>query len=231
MGFQLTEIVPWGRSFSEYRSMFALGQSELSRSILGCGDGPASFNADFSAQGGRIVSADPLYAFSAEAIAERIDAVFQTVMKQIRANRTDYIWTHIRSEDELGEIRMQAMRRFLEDYPAGIHEGRYVNAALPNLPFENGTFDLALVSHLLFLYSKHMDFDFHLAALIELCRVAREVRIFPLVELDGTPSRHLENIIGALTHNGMTSRKVRTDYEFQRGGHDMLVITNTETAS
>jgi hypothetical protein len=51
----LTEIVPWGRSFDEYRAMFALSEGDLGGRILGCGDGPASFNA--------------------KAIAERIAAV------------------------------------------------------------------------------------------------------------------------------------------------------------
>ena len=43
--FALDQVVPWGRSFDEYRRMFALTDADLSRVILGCGDGPASFNA------------------------------------------------------------------------------------------------------------------------------------------------------------------------------------------
>ena len=33
--------------------MFDLSAADLGRRILGCGDGPASFNAELTAQGGR----------------------------------------------------------------------------------------------------------------------------------------------------------------------------------
>jgi hypothetical protein len=37
---KLSEIVPWGRSLAEYQLMFSLTDADLSRKILGCGDGP-----------------------------------------------------------------------------------------------------------------------------------------------------------------------------------------------
>lgn len=63
MGVTLNEIVPWGRSFSEYQKMFDLTDSDLEERILGCADGPASFNAGLTAQVGTVVSVDPLYSF------------------------------------------------------------------------------------------------------------------------------------------------------------------------
>jgi hypothetical protein len=41
---KLSEIVPWGRSLAEYQLMFALAEIDLPQKILGCGDGPVSFN-------------------------------------------------------------------------------------------------------------------------------------------------------------------------------------------
>jgi hypothetical protein len=61
----LSSIVPWGRSFDEYRAMFALSDADLQGRVLGCGDGPASFNAEATAMGARVVSVDPIYAHSA----------------------------------------------------------------------------------------------------------------------------------------------------------------------
>jgi len=78
---------------------------------------------------------------------------------------------------------MAAMQAFLDDYELGKRQGRYVNAELPTLPFENGTFHLALCSHFLFLYSTQLGEAFHRAAIHEMCRVAVEVRIFPLLAL------------------------------------------------
>lgn len=56
MAFTLKNIVPW-RSFDEYVAMFALTDEDLRKNILGCGDGPADFNAEITKRGGKIVSA------------------------------------------------------------------------------------------------------------------------------------------------------------------------------
>jgi len=74
---------------------------------------------------------------------------------------------------------MAAMDEFLEDYGRGKAQGRYVDAELPTLPCADSSFDLALCSHFLFLYSSQLGETFHQQAIVELCRVAREVRIFP----------------------------------------------------
>ena len=69
---ELTHVVPWGRSFSEYQSMFSLSVDDLGSRILGCGDGPASFNAELTKAGGDIVSIDPIYQLSRQQIHSRI---------------------------------------------------------------------------------------------------------------------------------------------------------------
>jgi hypothetical protein len=51
--------------------MFALTDLDGARSILGCADGPASFNAEAAARGWRLTSADPLYRCSAADIHSR----------------------------------------------------------------------------------------------------------------------------------------------------------------
>ena len=61
--FTLSSVVPWGRSFDEYVRMFALAESDLESRILGCGDGPASFNVEATRRGATVVSCDPLYQF------------------------------------------------------------------------------------------------------------------------------------------------------------------------
>ncbi len=93
---------------------------------------------------------------------------------------------------------------------------------MPSLPFDNGQFDLALVSHLLFLYSEQLDFGFHLAAIEELLRVAKEVRIFPLLTLERKLSPHVNLIRTHITGRGGRAEFVVVPYEFQRGGNEML---------
>ncbi len=60
--FILSTVVPSGRSFDECQRMFALGADDLRLSILGCGDGPASFNAEATQQGRRVTACDQPHA-------------------------------------------------------------------------------------------------------------------------------------------------------------------------
>ena len=224
MAFTLDKVVPWGRSYDEYAAMFALSESDLGGRILGCGDGPAAFNSVLTKRGGRVVSADPAYQFSADEIRGRIAATYPEVMEQTRRNRHEFVWRNIASIAELGRVRMAAMEEFLADYPAGRREGRYVAAALPELPFADGEFDLALCSHFLFLYSGHLSEEFHVRSIAELCRVAREARVFPLLELGAVKSRHLDSILARLAAEGFGARVETVPYEFQRGGDRMLRV-------
>lgn len=231
MSFKLESVVPWGRSFEEYVAMFSLSNTDLQGRILGCGDGPAAFNATLARQGGRVLSVDPLYRFTPEDIRTRISETFADVMEQTRKNKHEFIWTSIKSVDELGRIRMAAMEEFLADYPQGIEHGRYVDGELPHLPFVNQEFDLAVCSHLLFLYSEQLSEDFHVASIRELCRVANEVRIFPLLELGAKISRHLQAITDSLSAMGYSVTIAPVYYEFQRGGNQMMKIMGVEPGS
>jgi SAM-dependent methyltransferase len=226
MAITLDQIVPWGRTLDEYQRMFSLGEAERARSILGCGDGPASFNAEWTARGGQVFSVDPIYAFSAADIENRVRETYELIINGVRENPNDFVWNDIASPEALGELRLTAMRRFLDDYETGKQQGRYIDASLPALPFADKQFDLALVSHLLFLYSEQLSFDFHRAALEELCRVAREVRIFPLLALGSIPSPHLEPLMEEWHARHYEVELVRVNYEFQKGGHTMLRISS-----
>ena len=224
----LSEVVPWGRSYDEYVSMFALSGVDLSKRILGAGDGPASFNGRLARQGGDVMSIDPLYQFTSDQIVSRIRQVYPTVMEQARVNQGSYVWSTIPSLEALGATRMAAMEAFLDDYARADSRGRYLAAALPGLSFLAGSFDLALCSHFLFLYSHHLSLDFHLHAILELCRVAREVRVFPLLDLGGAPSGHVPPVMDRLAERGYGAQIQRVPYEFQRGGNQMLRITSPE---
>jgi SAM-dependent methyltransferase len=223
---KLESVVPWGRSLEEYRLMFSLSEDDLRKSVLGCGDGPASFNAELAATGSKIISVDPIYQFSPEQVSSRIDEVYPQIMDQMSESADSYVWDHIKDVQHLGMVRMAAMRKFLSDYQAGLDEGRYINASLPQLPFDDGQFDLALCSHFLFLYSEQIGLQLHLAGMKELCRVSREVRVYPLLALDGNISPHLKPICDALSENGLVVNVRSVEYQFQKGAVAMLVVQN-----
>ncbi|MBC6462803.1 hypothetical protein [Actinomadura sp. HBU206391] len=58
------------RSYIEYRA--SLTDGDLTGVTLDCGDGAAGFVAEVAAGGARALAADPLYACSAPALAERL---------------------------------------------------------------------------------------------------------------------------------------------------------------
>jgi hypothetical protein len=222
--FTLEEVVPWGRSFDEYSLMFSLTREDLARRMLGCGDGPASFNAQATRRGAAVVSCDPIYQWDTNQIRERIAATYDQVLDQARRNADEFVWDSIASVDELGAVRMAAMEQFLDDYSQGKAEGRYLAEALPALPFADASFDLALCSHLLFLYSAHLDEEFHHRSIRELCRVAGEVRIFPLLALGGQRSPYVDRVMARIRAAGYEVSIERVRYEFQRGGNEMMRV-------
>lgn len=222
--FTLDRVVPWGRSFDEYCRMFALSAADLDGRIVGCADGPASFNAEATARGLRVVSCDPLYRFSTADVRARIDGTAAEILETTRRNRGEFVWDMIPSVEALERLRRGAMDTFLRDFETGRDEGRYVDASLPSLPFADGAFDLALCSHFLFLYSATFDAAFHVAAVVEMCRVAGEARIFPLLALGAVPSPHVGPVSDALGARGFSVAVERVPYEFQRGGHSMMRV-------
>src|SRR5258705_3817592 len=117
--------------------MFALTDADLTSSVLGCADGPASFNAEATARGHSIVSCDPIYRFSTGQIRQRIRDTTEVILEQTRRNRHDVAWTSIQSVAQLRDIRTSSMATFLHDFAAGSRHGRYFFADLPTLPIAN----------------------------------------------------------------------------------------------
>jgi hypothetical protein len=177
-----------------------------------------------AARGHRVVSANPLYRTNAAAIAAAVEAARPKLRAGLERARHRVVWRRHASPEALEAERMAVLARFLADWPDGRRDGRYVAAALPRLPFAAGAFALALSSHFLSTYSDHLGEAFHVDAVAELLRVAAEVRIFPLLDLNGRPSRHLRAVMGALDRLGAAWAVRKVAYEFQRGRDRMLAI-------
>jgi hypothetical protein len=96
MAIKLDKVVPFGLCLDEYLRMFKLSATDLSKAIIGFGDGPASFNAEMQANGGKVVSIDPLYPFGPEENQGRFFQVVGFIMMQIRQIPGDWEWTYHR---------------------------------------------------------------------------------------------------------------------------------------
>lgn len=221
----LDKVVPFGRSMDEYIKIFNLTNADLNKKIIGVGDGPASFNAEMARQGKSVVSIDPLYQFSGDRILQRFNEVVDNIINQVKATPNDWVWSYHKSPDELRHNRVKVIQEFLADYDNGKQANRYIFGELPNLAYQDREFDIALCSHLLFLYSDQLDYDFHFNAVGEMLRIAQEIRIFPLIDLMLKPSPHLEKIIKYYADKGYKINIEKVQYELQPGGNQMLKIT------
>jgi hypothetical protein len=104
---------------------------------------------------------------------------------------------------------------------------RYIAGQLPRLPLRDGAADLVLCSHLLFTWSDVLDREWHRAAILELARVGREVRIFPLVvQGSGDAVEWLPQLCDELRGTGLRVERREVQYEFQVGANQMLVVTS-----
>jgi hypothetical protein len=65
---------------------------------------------------------------------------------------------------------------------------------------------------------------FHQDAIQELCRIAREVRIFPLLALGGHRSPYIDRSVTELCGAGHNVSIEDVPYEFQRGGNQIIRI-------
>jgi len=189
---------------------------------VGVGDGPASFNAEMHASGKRVVSIDPIYVYDANQIARQFHSVVDGIIAQVKATPDDWVWTYHHSPDQLREHRVGVLERFRADYETGRREGRYVVGELPRLQFKDSQFDIALCSHLLFLYSDQLPYRFHRDSVYEMLRVASEVRVFPLLTLTLDKSLHVAPLIEELGSTGCQATVEVVDYELQKGGNQML---------
>ena len=224
MAFKYKDVVPWGRNYTEYIRMFALSGNELRQKILGCGDGPASFNYECNKRGGNVVSIDPIYNLTKAEIQERITETYHEVISQTEKNKDKFRWDIIKSPDELGKTRMNAMKIFLEDFEQGTIDKKYIPASLPNLPFIDNEFDISLCSHFLFLYTDNLSYSFHVDTIKEMLRVSKEVRIFPLLNVNAKKSPYVQRILSDFKEKELAIKRV--NYEFQIGGNELLVIKN-----
>lgn len=230
--FTLPKTHFFGRDLAEYRRLFALRDEHELRPgarVLDVAAGPASFAAEAAMRGVQVTAADPCYGSRRETLAVLARADHARVAAQMRA-KPGLLKPGPESFPDLESAiaaRLAAAERFLGDYEAGFIQGRYIGAALPELPFEDGAFELTLCAHLLFLHAGLFDEDFHLAACRELLRVTRpggEIRLHPLCGGDGKEYTGLERLLETLAADGVTHRRVPVCGAFFHAATSTLVL-------
>ena len=214
------------RSYAEYVAMFDLQPDDLVGSVLDCSAGVAGFVAEAGTGGARTIAVDPAYALPREEIARlgRADLDRGSTIAGEYPDRFTFDWYG--SPEQRTSMRNRALAQFVADLV--LHPGRYVAGQLPQLPFCDAVFDLALCSHLLFTWADQLGREWHRAALTELVRVATEVRVFPTVmQGPGEPVPFWDELMTDLADAGLHAERRFVPYEFQRGANTMLVVTRS----
>ncbi len=212
------------RPLAAYRDMFLLSDDELvAGPILDCPGGASPFGAQVRARGGRAVSVDPAYR-DADLLVARARADLERITAWQRSNPAAFDWDHLGSPETLAASWSDALDAFADDFePDG---SRYVDAALPSLPFPDRHFTTAVSAFLLFVYPDLLDHDAHRDALLELTRVTRgEVRVFPLHDTTGVRYPALDTLRTELREHGVRTelRRAGCAYSVAPGSDRMLV--------
>ena len=225
----LDRVVFYGRSLAEYEKFFNLDLATLkSRTVLDCPSGAASFAAEAAQMEINVTAVDPFFSEPVEKLQAIGQADIDHVMDEVEKVWHLYDQGYFATVADVRATRQRSLDLFCADFPAGKEAGRYVAALLPNLPFADGQFDLVLSGHFLFIYDDRFDYDFHLAAILELARVNRgEVRIFPPRRMNRQPYPQLDQLRRDLERNGIVSELRPSNFEFVKGWKDLLVLKQT----
>ncbi|MEV6978211.1 class I SAM-dependent methyltransferase [Kitasatospora sp. NPDC093806] len=203
-------VLVTSRSLDEYCGLFGLTRARLaalSGPLLDCPGGAAALAAEARPLGCRVIAADPVYAHPAAEITARA-LTARAAMAAAMAVRPDlYPAPHHRPPECYLRSWDRARRLFAAD--RADHPEQYVAAALPRLPFADGTFALTLSGYLVFAYPDLFTPERQVAALAELVRVTApggEVRIHPLCDAAGRPSAHLDAV-----RHGLGERRIASE--------------------
>jgi len=234
--FLLDHVAFYGRTLNEYIDMFQLRAEDWhGKRILDCASGSSSFASEAHRIGINSVACDPLYAHNLQKLLPLAESDLEKCAVKSATHRQFFDPSACDIESHYGAEKQRALFNFSRDYTQGKGEGRYVVGALPQLPFASNNFDLVLCAHFLFVYATkesggmfaadHYDESFHISAIRELIRVARnEVRIYPLKGPNRPDSPILNKVLSVLKREPLQIDLVEVDYRDIAGANMMLRI-------
>lgn len=220
MALHLEDFLVTGRTFDEYVAFFGLDTETLKgQKVLDCPSGVSGFVSEAVRRGIDAHGCDILYGFETDAIVARGHASIEKIYEDIRW-MYGHRWAFYGTVDRHRAHRTGALQTFTADYPSA----RYRREELPRLSYPDDSFDLLLSSHLLFVYDDRLDLDFHIASIGEMLRVAKEVRIFPLVDFQNSRRNEEENFSPLVQEiiAAFNAEIVPVGFEFQPGAGSML---------
>lgn len=222
--FELEDIVLIGRTFEEYYKMFELKEISEDKKILDVASGVSSFCAKANLKGYNVTASDRIYCFSPSEIEEKCARDLELVLEKLPDVKDSYKWNYFKDIRALRKNRELAYKAFIADFEEK-GNSRYINVGFPKTQFKDDQFAISLVSHFLFLYDEHLDFNFHKKTILELIRITSdEIRIFPIVNLRYKISSFVNKLMKDHEFENYEMKIKKVDYEFLKNGNEMLKI-------
>lgn len=220
----MRKLVLWGHGVDEYREMFDLSHEDMQSRILEYGCGPSAVNVQQKKAGNQVVSCDPLFVLDKDTLSSKAVMIFDEMAQEVRREQEHFDFSRCGSLDKLIAARQAGMSEFFVDYKAGKAEGRYLGVTDYHLPFVDFSFDYALSAHYLFADLDEQTLNQHLMVIKELARVAKEVRMFPLIDRYGNTSDFLGPVLLGLQQEnyGVEVREVK--FHLHKTGNAMLRV-------
>jgi hypothetical protein len=200
--------------------MFCLTDADFNKKILDFPAGISSFNMQAYERGQNIISADSLYSLDFDALTTMAEKILRSDQQQLETLFAKNLIHNDITVDDIMNDWQKSTADFLSDFVQGKKEGRYVAAKLPELPFHTNQFDLALCSDLVF-HTKASAFS-PAEVIAQLCRVAEEVRVFPLLDESGEISSELGPLMLTLQQKNFGIEVKEVTYKKRTGGNALL---------
>lgn len=220
----MRKLVLWGHDVADYRDMFDLSPAEINTSILEYGCGPSAVNVSQMRSGHSLVSCDPLFVLDKDTLSSKSIMIFADMAEEIKNEEHLFDFSRSGGLEPLLVERQQGMKQFFSDYEQGKLENRYIGITDYHLPFSDFTFDFALSSHYLFADLDNQTVESHLAVIRELARVAKEVRIFPLIDRLGKTSEFLNPVLLSLQQENYGVEVREVAFHLHKSGNAMLRV-------
>ena len=207
--------------------IFGLSDTDLELKILEYPGGIGNFNAQMHRQNRRVVSGDDFYCCDIAEVKRQARHYLALNLDFLQKNQRRLSLSLEVTLKSIVSSWQEACNDFVLDFECGWKQGRYCQLQMPTLPFSDHAFDLALCSDLVF--QRQLGSEVKVKQVVmELARVAKEVRIFPLLDETGEVSERLGPVMLYLQqqHFGIEIKEV--PYRVLSGSNAMLRVWAVE---
>lgn len=218
----MRDVVLWGHCVDEYQEMFDVPEETFHKRILEYASGPSAINAQLHEDTHHIISCDPLFTLDKATLRTKISLIFEEMLTRVQKEKFDF--SRYGGFEAFIKHRQDGIEKFFADYEQGRVEKRYLPLRDNTLPFADFSFDMAVSSHYLFTDLEAQNIEFHVQAIRELALVAKEVRIFPLIDSFNQTSSLLGPVLLELQKGNYGIEVRNVMYHLQPQGNAMLRV-------